>query len=77
MTDIRDAAEEACMAPLFRGACADCVFERLRFQTPVGAGGIGLGCPPGGMCRQVAFPRPHLVDACGNKLAHTHKEQRV
>jgi len=77
MTNIRDAVEEACAGALPRGACEDDMFARRRFQTEAGAGGIGLGCPPGGVCRQVAFSGSHLVDSSRHALAQAHKGVRV
>jgi len=77
MTNIYDAVEETCAGALSRGACEDSVFERLRFQTAAGAGGLGLGGSPGGMFRQVAFTGSHLVDSSCHELAQTHKGARV
>jgi len=77
MTNIRDAVEEACAGALSRGACEDGVLERLWFQTTVGAGGIGLRGPPGGVCYQVAFPGSHLVDSPCYELAQAHKGAKV
>ena len=77
MTDIGDAGEETCAGALSRRACEDRVFESRGFQTAAGAGGIGLGGPPGVVCRQVAFPGPHLVDLPRHKLAEAHKGARV
>ena len=77
MTDICNAMEETRAGALSRGACEDSVFERLWFQTTAGAGGIGLWGPPRGVCHQVAFPGPHLVDSSGYELAQAHKGARV
>jgi len=60
MTDICNAVEETCAGALSGGACEDSVFEGLGLQTTAGAGGIGLGGPPGGVRHQVAFPGSHL-----------------
>jgi len=57
MTDIRHTVEEACAGTMSRGACEDSLFERLGFQTAVGAGGIGLGGSPGRVSSQVHFSR--------------------
>ena len=77
MTDICDAVEETCAGILSRVACEDGVFERRGFQTAAGAGGVGLWSPPGGVCRQVAFPGSHLVDTPCHELAQAHKGVRV
>jgi len=49
------------------------VFERLRFKTRGGAGGIGIGGPPGGVGGQVTFAGSHLVGPPGYELAQSHK----
>jgi len=48
------------------------VFERLRFKTAAGAGGIGIGGPPGQVCGQVTFASSHLVDPPGYAFAQAH-----
>jgi len=77
MTDIREAVEETGTGGLSRGAWEDGMFKRLGFQTPVGAGGIVLWGPRGGVCRQVALPGSHLVDSPCHELAQAHKRARV
>jgi len=77
MTDIRDAVEETRAGALSSSACEDCVFERFWFQATVGAGGIGLGGPPSGICRQVTFPGSYLVHLSCYELAQAHEGARA
>jgi len=48
------------------------VFERLRFKTAAGVGGVSIGGPPGWVGGQVAFAGNHLVDPPGYELTQTH-----
>jgi len=77
MTDIRHAVEETCAGAFSRGPCEDGVFESLRFQTAVGAGGIGLGGPLGWVCCPVVFPGSHLVDGSRHELTQAHEGTMV
>jgi len=77
MTDIGDAVEEKCAGALSRGACEDGVFESLGFQTAAGAGGIGLGGPPGRVCCKIAFPGSHQVESSRHELTQTHERTRA
>jgi len=77
VTDIRDAVEEGCVGALSRGACEDCMFERFWFQATAGGGGIGLGHPPGGVCRLVALPSSHLMYPSCYELAQAYKGARA
>jgi len=49
------------------------MFERLWFKTTVGAGGIGIGGPPGRVCSQVTFAGSHLVDPSCYELTQSHE----
>ena len=49
------------------------MFESLRFQTAAGAGGIGIGGPPGRVAGQVTFASSHLVDPPGYAFAQAHE----
>ena len=49
------------------------MFERLRFKTAAGAGGIGIGGPPGWVGGQVTFAGSHLVDPPGYEFSQTHE----
>ena len=53
------------------------MFERLGLKTTAGAGGVGVGGPPGGMGGQVAFPGSHLMNSSGLQLAQSHEGARV
>jgi len=75
MTNICDAVEP-CTGAVSRAACENGVFERLRFQTAVGAGGISLWGPPGGVRCQVPLPGSHLVDLSCHELAQADKGAR-
>ena len=77
ITDTRDAMEETCAGALSGGAGADGGFERLRFQTPPGAGGLGFRGPPRGVGGQVALPGSHLVNLSCCELVHAHERWRV
>jgi len=65
------------MSTLSGGACEDSVFERLRFKTTAGAGGIGIRGPPGRVGSQVGLAGSRLVDPPCYKLAQAHKGPRV
>ena len=77
ITDTRDAMEETCAGALSGGAGEDGVFEHLRFQTPVGAGGLGFRGPPQGVGGQVALPGSHLVNLSCRELVQAHEGSRV
>jgi len=55
VTNTHDVVEEVCASALSAGAGADGMFERFWFKTTAGAGGLGLGGPPGGVGGQVPF----------------------
>jgi len=65
------------MGALSSGTCEDDVFQRLRFQTAAGAGGVRLWGPPGGVCSQVALPGSHLMDVPCHELCQDPKGARV
>ena len=50
--------------------------EGFQLQTEVGAGGIGIGGPPGWVGGQVAPPSSHLIDSPGDELAQSHEGPR-
>jgi len=49
------------------------VFERLRFKTAAGGGGIVIGGPPGRVGGQVTFAGSHRVDPACYEFAQTHE----
>jgi len=49
------------------------VLEGFRFQAAAGAGGIGVGGPPGQVGGQITLSGSHLVDPPGNELAQAHE----
>jgi len=49
------------------------VFERLRFKTAAGAGGIGIWGRPGRVGGQAIFAGSHLVDSSCYDLAQAHE----
>ena len=61
------------MSVLSGGACEDSVLERLGFKTTSGAGGIGIGGPPGRVGGQVTFAGSHLVDSSCYEFAQANK----
>jgi len=61
--------EEARPGVLSRGAGEDGVLEGFGLQATAGAGGVGIGGPPGRVGGQIAFSGSHLVDCPGDELA--------
>ena len=53
------------------------MFERLRFKTAAGAGGMGIGGPLGRVGGQATFAGSHLVDSSRHELAQAHEVSRV
>jgi len=53
------------------------MLEGFRFQAATGAGGVGIGGPPGWVGGQVTLPGSHLVDSPGHELAQVHERPRV
>jgi len=49
------------------------VLEGFRFQATAGAGGVGIGGPPGRVGSQITLSGPHLVNSPGHELAQAHK----
>jgi len=49
------------------------VFERLGLKTTAGAGGVGIGGPPGRLGGQLTFPGCDLMNPTGHELAQTHE----
>jgi len=49
------------------------MLEGFRHQAATGAGGIGVGGPPGWMGGQITFAGSHLVDSARNEGAQAHK----
>ena len=49
------------------------MFERLRFKTAAGAGGVGIGGPPGQVGGQVTFAGSQLVGSSRYELAQAHE----
>jgi len=68
-TDISDAVEEARPAVLSRGAGEDGVPEGFGLQATAGAGGVGIGRPPGRVGGQITLSGSHLVNSPSNELA--------
>jgi len=52
------------------------VLEGFGLQAAMGAGGVGVGRPPGRVGGHVTLPGSHLVDSPGNQLAQTHESPR-
>jgi len=45
------------------------MLEGFGFQAAAGAGGVGIGGPPGWVGSQVTLSGSHLVDSHGHELA--------
>jgi len=65
--------EKALASALSGGACENSVFERLRFKTAAGGGGVGVGGPPGWVGGQVTLAGSHLVDPPCYEHSQTHE----
>jgi len=46
-------------------------------MTRVGAGGVGIGGPPGRMGSEETFPGPPLVNSPGDELTQAHERPRL
>jgi len=68
-----NAVEEAQPAVMSRGAGEDGVFEGLGLQSTAGAGGVGVGRPPGRVGGQITLSGSHLVNPPGDEFAQPHK----
>jgi len=49
------------------------VLEGLGLQATSGAGGVGIGGPPGRVGGQITLSGSHLMNSPGDELAQTHK----
>ena len=47
--------------------------EGFGLQAAAGAGGFGVGGPPGRVGGQITLSGSHFVDSSGNELAQAHK----
>jgi len=65
--------EQACPAVMSQGAGEDGVLEGFGLHATAGAGGVGIGGPPGWVGGQVTLTGSHLVHSSGNELAKSHK----
>ena len=52
------------------------MLEGFRFQATAGAGGVGIGGPPGRVGGQVTLPGSHLVYPPSDELAQAHERPR-
>ena len=51
--------------------------EGFRFPAAAGAGGIGIGEPPGWVGGRVTLSGSHLVDSAGHEHAQAHERPQV
>ena len=52
------------------------MLEGFRLQAATGAGGVGVGRPPGRVGGHITFPGSHLVYSPGNELAQADERPR-